>query len=120
MITPEGKAARAIQVAQNTSVILYSEASFAELTDVLSRPYFLRFRSNGMIAELLTAILALGHLVDVTHTVNECRDPRDNHILELALSGQADTILTGDNDLLTLHPWRGIALLNPADFLAIP
>ncbi len=46
-----------------------------------------------------------------------CRDPKDDKFLEVALSGKADLILTGDADLLTLNPWRGIAVLTPAEYL---
>jgi len=57
--------------------------------------------------------------VVVLESVTDCRDPDDNKFLELALSGKADLIITGDADLLSLHPWRGIAILSPADYLAL-
>jgi len=50
--------------------------------------------------------------------VRECRDPKDDKFLELALDGQADLLVTGDEDLLAQHPWRGIPILSPADYLA--
>ncbi len=56
-------------------------------------------------------------LVDVTDVVTECRDPKDHKFLELALSGRATCIVTGDEDLLTLHPFRGIHILRPQGFL---
>jgi putative PIN family toxin of toxin-antitoxin system len=57
--------------------------------------------------------------VEPTHTVKDCVDPKDNMILECALSGNADIILTGDDHLLRLHPWRGILILTPAQYLAL-
>jgi putative PIN family toxin of toxin-antitoxin system len=50
--------------------------------------------------------------------IRACRDPRDDKFLELAVHGRAEAILTGDRDLLELHPFRGIAILAPAVFLA--
>ena len=50
--------------------------------------------------------------------INECRDPKDNKYLELALSGQAECIVTGDDDLLVLNSWRGIEILTVQEFLA--
>jgi uncharacterized protein len=50
--------------------------------------------------------------------VRECRDPDDDRILEVALNGRADIIITGDEDLLALSPWRGIAILTPAQYLS--
>lgn len=48
--------------------------------------------------------------------IRACRDPKDDKFLELAVSGNADVIVTGDKDLLALHPFRGIAILTPLDF----
>jgi putative PIN family toxin of toxin-antitoxin system len=47
-----------------------------------------------------------------------CRHSKDDKFLELAIDGRADVIITGDKDLLVLHPFRGIAILSPADYLA--
>lgn len=46
------------------------------------------------------------------------RDPRDNKFLALALTASATVIVSSDEDLLILHPWRGIPILTPAHFLA--
>ena len=56
--------------------------------------------------------------VVITVPVQACRDPEDDKILELALNGRADYIVTGDDDLLVMNPFRGIAILTPAQFLA--
>jgi putative PIN family toxin of toxin-antitoxin system len=49
----------------------------------------------------------------------ECsRDPDDNHILGCALESQARAIITGDQDLLVLNPFRGVVILAPSEFLA--
>ena len=45
-----------------------------------------------------------------------CRDPLDNKFLALALASEADTLISSDEDLLVLHPWRGIPILTPAQF----
>ena len=53
----------------------------------------------------------------ITETITACRDPKDNKFLELAVSGQANLIISSDNDLLVLHPFRGIFILKPVAFL---
>ena len=53
----------------------------------------------------------------IVYPVRECRDPKDDKFLEVALNGRADLILTGDADLLALHPWQNIAILSPAQYL---
>jgi uncharacterized protein len=55
--------------------------------------------------------------VDISFPIRACRDPRDDKFLEVAVYGHADLILTGDADLLALHPFRGIAIVAPAKSL---
>lgn len=96
--------------------ILTSEACLQELTTVLQRPKFSRYVTPFEVSLFLNAYALRAKLVPVTHTVADCRDPNDNKFLELALSGEAAWIVTGDADLLVLHPYRGIALVTPAEF----
>jgi predicted nucleic acid-binding protein len=49
--------------------------------------------------------------------IEACRDSDDDKFLELAVEGEADLIISGDSDLLVLHPFEGIAILSPAGFL---
>jgi predicted nucleic acid-binding protein len=49
--------------------------------------------------------------------VRACRDPKDDKFLELAVSGAACCVVTGDQDLLALHPFRSVSILTPAQFL---
>jgi predicted nucleic acid-binding protein len=49
--------------------------------------------------------------------VTDCRDSKDNKFLELALASQAVCIISGDSDLLMLHPFRNIPVMDPAGFL---
>jgi predicted nucleic acid-binding protein len=57
-------------------------------------------------------------LVEVTVAIRECRDPDDEKFLELAVSGKPSHIVSGDPDLLVLHPFRGIDILAPQAFLS--
>jgi uncharacterized protein len=52
--------------------------------------------------------------------VAACRDPKDDKYLELARAAGAAFIVSGDDDLLVLHPWRGVSILSPAAYLALP
>jgi hypothetical protein len=53
----------------------------------------------------------------VLSEIDDCPDPADNRFLALALDVSARVIVTGDRDLLALHPWRGVEILTPAEFL---
>ncbi len=50
-------------------------------------------------------------------SVADCSDPDDNRVLECALEARAQVIVTGDNHLLKLHPYRHIPILTPKQFL---
>jgi uncharacterized protein len=56
------------------------------------------------------------HIV-VQSVITDCRDSDDNKFLALALDGEARFIVTGDRDLLELHPWRDIPILTAGDFV---
>jgi len=55
----------------------------------------------------------------VTCRVSDCRDHKDNKFLELAFEASAAMIVSGDNDLLCLHPWHRIPMMSPSTFLAM-
>jgi predicted nucleic acid-binding protein len=63
-------------------------------------------------------VASLVEIIDVLQSIRESRDPKDDKFLEAAVNGRADVIVTGDKDLLDLNPFRGIAILTPAAYLA--
>ena len=105
--------------ALDTGAILVSATLAQELQDVLNRPRFDRYVTREERDEFLMAFMCEAELVEITETVGACRDPKDDQILELAVSGNADCIVTGDDDLLTMNPFRGIAIIAPIDFLRV-
>lgn len=94
-----------------------SQTTIEELNDVLRRKGFEKYLTEDERVEFLTALVREATLVEITETVTACRDPRDNKFLELAVSGKATSIVSGDEDLLVLHPFHGIAVLTPRQFL---
>ncbi len=97
---------------------LISESVMEELTDVLSRRKFDRYISVSDRQGFLRRLARMAESVHIVQRVQACRDPRDDKFLELAVNGQADLVISGDADLLALHPFRGIPILTPAAFLA--
>jgi putative PIN family toxin of toxin-antitoxin system len=91
--------------------------SWSELTEVLGRKRFDRYLTSEEREQFLCLFLDAGIIVDITETIRECRDPKDDKFLELAVSGQASCLVSGDPDLLVMNPFRGIPILTPAEFL---
>ncbi len=109
--------AQAFFAALEHGKILHSAATFAELSAVLGRKKFDRYVSQDDRERFLALILGAVELVEITEEIRVCRDPNDDKFLELAVCGAAACIVTGDDDLLVLHPYRQIPILKPAQFL---
>ena len=109
---------RAVDQVLEQGSLLISLSTLAELNDVLRRPRFNSYLKEDEGLEFLAALVRESELVEVTTVVSACRDPKDDKFLELALIGAATHIISGDDDLLALHPFRGIAILSPNDFVA--
>jgi putative PIN family toxin of toxin-antitoxin system len=68
---------------------------------------------------VLTRLRSLGELVVPAESVSVCRDPDDNRILEAAVAGRADYIVTGDADLLSMQSFQQIPIVTVSDFLEL-
>ena len=110
-------AARAVDRALQNHEAVVSEASVEELADVLSRRKFDKYVSLEDRQEFLRRVLQVATVVPVLSVVTDCRDPKDNAFLALALDSGSECIISGDSDLITLSPWRDIVIVPPRVFL---
>ena len=118
VLRPQSQPNVALKKAQNLGTLLVSPNTWLELETVLSRPKFNRYitleeRQNFLLDFSQTVELILTD----SFSTKECRDPKDNQYLELAVNGQAECLITGDQDLLILNPFRGILILSIRDFM---
>jgi uncharacterized protein len=101
----------------NKYTIVISDLIIKELTTVLSRPKF-----KVSEEEVNRTILALIHTADVISVKSKLsvvkEDPDDNMILETAIDGAANVIVTGDNHLLSLETFRAIKIISVKEMLA--
>lgn len=101
--------------------LLLSQAIEDEYREVIFRPKFDRFVAVERRQRILDVVVFAADRVEPTETVRECRDPKDDKYLALAAAGGADVIVSSDvRHLLSMHPWRGIAIVSAANFLAFP
>jgi uncharacterized protein len=110
---------RALLHAEEVDVIALSAAVDAEIAAVLSRPKFAGAIPLPRRERLLEILRRTAVWFEPTVRVTDCRDPKDDKYLELALAAGAETIVSSDDDLLVLHPGRGVRILRPADYLAL-
>ena len=119
LLLADSVAARAVDKALARFEVVVSEASVDELAAVLSRRKFDRYVSLQDREEFLRRLFRVTTMVPVLSEITDCRDPKDNRYLALALDSQSDCIVSGDDDLLALNPWRGIEIVSPGAFLAM-
>lgn len=114
------KPRQVLEIIKNNHLILLSEIIIQELKEVLYRTKFERYLSLEIRKNLLNILIESSLIIEINEVINECRDAKDNKYLELAVSGSASYIITGDNDLLVLNPFRNIKIIKPDDFLSFP
>lgn len=119
-IGPDSVPRRALNKARGQDRFALSKAVYAEVVDVLHRPRLARFIDPALRDELLDLLVPAAAWFEPAERVLDCRDPKDNKYLELALAASASTIVTSDMDLLVLHPWRGVEILRPVEYLGRP
>jgi len=122
VIKPTGSVGPVLQrLRRREYSLLISRATLDELVEVLYRPR-LRTKyelSDRVLRATIRLIVLRGELLQPGRRIVACRDPRDDKFLEVAVSGRAQVIVSGDEDLLTLHPFERIPIVAPARFLAM-
>lgn len=109
---------QALYLACKRDVPVLSQEVWREFVDVLHRPRLAWFIDPSDRDEVIRLLQSLATWIEPVLRVSDCRDAKDNKYLELALASGASTIVSGDAELLILHPWRGVQILRPADYLA--
>ncbi len=117
LLLPDSTPGKAFQRALRTAQFLFSEATLNELADVLARPKFDRYISIADRQEFLRLLSRVADVVPNTYPIHACRDPKDDMILEVAVNGDAQAIVTGDRDLLSLNPFHRIPIVTPAKYM---
>ncbi len=118
LLIPASVPGQAVCTAVDTAQLLISDATLAELVAVLARP---KFDPSITIRDRQKFVLLLGRVAErmvIPQTARACRDPKDNMLLELAINGRTDWVVTGDRDLLALGIFQGIPILTPARYVA--
>jgi putative PIN family toxin of toxin-antitoxin system len=108
-------------VRAGTLTLVSSPALIAEFTDVINRPKFhaILFKAGVVADQLLEELSQLTELIDPAPLpAPVCRDPDDDAVLALAVAAEADVIISGDADLLTLGSFAKIRIMDAATWLA--
>ena len=108
---------KVIKIVETIGVTLYSSETLQEINQVLKRKKFDKYLTSEEKQEFIVKLVEKSELVKIQEVIDVCRDSKDNKFLEVAVSGQADFIITGDKDLLVLNPFRNIGIITVNEFL---
>jgi putative PIN family toxin of toxin-antitoxin system len=117
-----GESDRIIKKAENSEIELcLSEEILEEYAEVLKYPEILeKIRDNELEVKMtLAKIKSISIIFNPKLKINDCKDKKDNKILECALESNADFIITYDNHLLEINEFHGTKILNPSAFLSL-
>lgn len=122
VIKPTGSVGPVLQrLRRREYILLISRATLDELVEVLHRPR-LRTKyqlSDRVLRATIRLIVLRSELILPGRRIVACRDPRDDKFLEVAVSGRVQVMVSGDEDLLTLHPFERIPIVTPVQFLTM-
>jgi putative PIN family toxin of toxin-antitoxin system len=119
LLNPLGTPKKVINIAVSQFTILQSEATYQELATRISKNKFDKYLEKDDGLDFLSSLKNRSLFVDIWHETRVCSDLDDNKFLELAVSGMAQYIITGDKELLILNTYQGIPIITPAEFLVI-
>ncbi|WP_271254531.1 putative toxin-antitoxin system toxin component, PIN family [Pseudanabaena sp. Chao 1811] len=105
--------------ATSQAILLMSDEVQSEIENVISRPKLQKYITLEQRNKFLTELSQQVERVTINQKIRACRDPKDNKFLELSVCGESDYIITGDADLLDLHPFQNISIIKAANFLTL-
>lgn len=119
LLFKNSKPRKAFNKALHVGEIVISIPVLSELNRVLNRKKFDKYLLEKEKKAFLALLFKEAELNEPVETIRVCRDPKDDIYLELAVSSGADFLVSGDKDLLDLHPFREVSILTPERFVTI-
>jgi putative PIN family toxin of toxin-antitoxin system len=115
LVFPGGRAEAALlRVIEERDQLLLSKPILDELLGVLAAKFS---RDAEELARVAVSLSEIAVQVKPRRRLRVARDEPDNRVLECAVTGRAEAIVTGDKDLLDLREYGGVRILSLRDYL---
>ncbi len=120
-LSPDGTARKALEKVYKEFKIAQSNETYQELSTRIYKRKFDKYISDEERQDFLNIVNKYSQLIEIKSQINTCRDPDDNKFLELAKDANAEFLITGDQDLLSLKTLAEYQnqIITPRDFLAL-
>lgn len=116
-LLPNSTSRKAIDKAISFGIVAISNDTINEFSDTFIRAKFDKYLSIELKLEIIEEFKFISKLVTPNVLITDCRDAKDNKFLELAVSFKAKYLITGDEDLLILNPFKNISIISASTFL---
>lgn len=113
---PDREPAQIVRRAFLEHDIFASTETFNELATVLTRSKFNAWQALDHRLMWVRLFRDAVTMVEAKSTITECRDPKDNQFLDLAIAARADILISSDVHLLEMHPFRKVQTMPLAAF----
>jgi putative PIN family toxin of toxin-antitoxin system len=118
LLFPGGRGEAALsRIVEEIDELVLSKAILDELLGILGRKFA---RDSEELAHVAVYLSELARFVKPRRTIAVLKDEPDNRILECAIAGRAQAIVTGDHELLELAEYRGVRILSLRQYLEGP
>jgi putative PIN family toxin of toxin-antitoxin system len=116
IVIPGSQAEKAIRrIAEGKDALFISKPIISEILSVLSKKFSRDSEALSRVAVFLSDLATLVHPAKRIHVI---ADEPDNRIIECAVSGKADAIVTGDKEMLDLKDYLGIKIITLKEYLS--
>jgi len=115
LVIPGSLAEKAIlKVTEGGDILVISKDIINEVLSVLSSKFS---RDKEGLSHVAVILSELGELVKPTQKVSIFKEDPDNRILECAIHGKADVLVTGDKEMLQLREYKGIRIISLKEYV---
>lgn len=120
ILSPKSVTAFAVRKALIDYELHLSQSTFDEFCVVIQRDKFKKYLAHRAdeCDKFIKDLLDFSVFIEPIYTINDCKDPKDNMFLELALTCKAVYLVTGDKkDLISMTPYKGVEIITATEFL---
>jgi putative PIN family toxin of toxin-antitoxin system len=111
-----GKSERIIDMIENNNAFFYRSAELmSELKEVINRPKFSKYFSNGT-KEYISLVEEVAEFFLTQAIFNQCSDPKDNYLFDLAYQSYSHFLVSGDKKVLAVPVKQSLKLLSLSAF----
>ena len=117
LISDKSVPGRSVCYALDNDKIFISKPILSELHSKLLNKKFHKYFTTEDVNIFIKGYQNISKILMCRKKFNLCRDPKDNMFLDLAYKSEADFIITGDKDLLTLKEFKKTQIITPRRYL---